>query len=226
MTIASASKWLYGAYVAQIKPFEPTDIKFLNFHSGYTVFRGCEQTETVGQCVGGYRASTENKFDYSGGHMQKHATLMGLGDLTNVPLGTEIGDNLGISVAYNQPQLAGGAVMAASDYAVFLRRLLTNQLFLGGMLGTYKVPTFGPNAISAPIPTDEQWHYSLGHWVEDDPVVGDGAYSSAGAFGFYPWIDSTKTYYGIIARSEIGGAFDSVRCGRVIRRAFMTGVSQ
>jgi len=31
--------------------------------------------------------------------------------------------------------------------------------------------------------------------------VGDGAFSSPGAFGFYPWIDRTKTNYGVLARS-------------------------
>ena len=66
------------------------------------------------------------------------------------------------------------------------------------------------------------WHYSLGHWVEDDPAVGDGAFSSPGAFWFYPWIDQSKTYYGIVARKDhAGSAVDSVNCGREIRKAWM-----
>ena len=41
--------------------------------------------------------------------------------------------------------------------------------------------------------------------MEDDPAVhGDGAFSSPGAFGFYPWIDSSKSYYGIISRQQTG----------------------
>lgn len=80
----------------------------------------------------------------------------------------------------------------------------------------------------APIPPGESWHYSIGHWVEDDPVVGDGAFSSPGAFGFYPWIDATKSYYGILARnvSGAGSVGDSVDCGRLIRKAWTTQTPQ
>jgi hypothetical protein len=79
----------------------------------------------------------------------------------------------------------------------------------------------------------EAWHYSLGHWIEDDPVVGDGSFSSAGALGFYPWIDKTSTYYGMLVREDQGaagtGAFEgyqSAVCGRLIRQAWMSGVEQ
>jgi hypothetical protein len=96
----------------------------------------------------------------------------------------------------------------------------------------------GCNAIAGQSPITvasngaEAWHYSMGHWIEDDPIVGDGAFSSPGALGFYPWIDSSRTYYGIIARSNLNataGDFDgykSVVCGRLVRRAWDTGVEQ
>jgi hypothetical protein len=94
-------------------------------------------------------------------------------------------------------------------------------------------PATCPEASYAPIPADESWHYSLGHWVEDDPLVGDGAFSSPGAFGFYPWIDASKTNYGVLARhvnvSVTGDdpvAVASVMCGRNIRRAWATGTAQ
>jgi hypothetical protein len=77
-----------------------------------------------------------------------------------------------------------------------------------------------------PFP-QEAWHFSIGHWVEDNPATnGDGAFSGAGSFGFYPWIDSTKSYYGIVSRNEQYGAYPSVQCGRLIRRAFITGIEQ
>lgn len=77
------------------------------------------------------------------------------------------------------------------------------------------------------MPSSESWHYSIGHWVEDDPVVGDGAFSSAGSFGFYPWIDADKTTYGVLARSEsAGNGIDSVDCGRLVRRAWITAVAR
>lgn len=88
-----------------------------------------------------------------------------------------------------------------------------------------------------PIP--EPWSYSMAHWVENQtacigsagtlvPCTGDGAASSPGSDGFYPWIDSSATYYGILARyvDEAGVGFQSAQCGRLIRKAFLTGVIQ
>ena len=77
------------------------------------------------------------------------------------------------------------------------------------------------------MPSSESWRYSIGHWVEDDPVVGHGAFSSAGSFGFYPWIDADKTTYGVLARSEsAGNGIDSVDCGRLVRKAWITAVAR
>jgi len=97
-------------------------------------------------------------------------------------------------------------------------------------LGTHAVctnPATCPTALNTPSPANESWHYSVGHWVEDDPVVGAGAFSSAGAFGFYPWIDAGKARYGILARSSgTGSGFESVMCVRLIRKAYATAVVQ
>ena len=70
------------------------------------------------------------------------------------------------------------------------------------------------------------WHYSIGQWVEDDPVSGDGAFSSPGAFGFYPWVDAGKSWYGIVARSVTNGYYESAQCGGLICKAWLTGVAQ
>ena len=54
VNIASASKWLYGAYVVERRGaagLSGSDIKFLNFRSGYTSFTSCSPTQTVGSCV-------------------------------------------------------------------------------------------------------------------------------------------------------------------------------
>jgi hypothetical protein len=81
--------------------------------------------------------------------------------------------------------------------------------------------------VLSPAPNDEAWSYALGHWVEDDPLVGDHAFSSAGALGFYPWIDASRTWYGVLARRAPtpGGqqGVVSLRCGRLIRQAWVTG---
>ena len=114
-------------------------------------------------------------------------------------------------------------------YATFLRKLLGNQLQLGALLGSDPVctnPDTCPSAVYSPVAGDLSWHYSLGHWVEDDPVHGDGAFSSPGALGFYPWIDAGKKSYGVLARVAFGGADESAACGALIRKAWATGTVQ
>ena len=239
MSIASASKWLYATYFVQKQGgvLSAADVKSMNFTSGYVSFSMCLQGQTVQQCVdyannGDYTATADGKFSYGGGHMEKHASLNGLGALTNVPLAAEIRSQLGtdVALAYSQPQMAGGGVTSADDYARVLRKILAGSLKMRDALGTNAVctnPATCPTALNTPSPANESWHYSVGHWVEDDPVVGDGAFSSAGAFGFYPWIDAGKTTYGIVARSSgTGSGFDSASCGRQIRKAWATAVPQ
>jgi len=238
MSIASASKWLYGTYVAEKRAGALTadDYRFLNFESGYTSFTTCDQGQTVAACQatgtnGDYTAANDGKFLYNGGHMEAHAVVNGLGALNNAGLAAELKSQLSPegNLLYTQPQLAGGVATSAGAYASVLRKMLGGQLRMSALLGSHPVctnPRSCANAVSAPIPSSESWHYSIGHWVEDDPNVGDGAFSSAGLFGFYPWIDASKTWYGVIARVAPAGALDSVDCGRIIRKAWLTGQAQ
>ena len=154
---------------------------------------------------GDYTAANDGKFFYNGGHMEAHAVLFGLGALNNAGLAAELKSQLSPdgSLFYTQPQLAGGVYTSSAAYASVLRKMLGGQLRMGALLGSHPVctnPRSCVNAVSAPIPASESWHYSIGHWVEDDPNVGDGAFSSAGLFGFYPWIDASRTWYGVLAR--------------------------
>lgn len=245
MSIASASKWLYGAYVAEKRGGVLTDedIQYLHFQSGYTSFLpiGCDVNDTVNSCLargnnGDLNTAAVGKFSYNGGHMQKHASLpapgMALGTFNSAAFATEMRSLLGneINLSYTQPQPAGGVRTSANDYAIFLRKLLNNQLQMSALLGSHKVctnPATCPTALNTPITNGLDWNYSIGHWVEDDAAHSDGAFSSAGAFGFYPWVDVTKTWYGIVARSnELGGGNESADCGALIRKAWVTGVAQ
>ena len=250
MPIASASKWLYGADVVQRQQgqLSESDVKFLTFRSGYTRFSRCLPSQTVDACVAYasnniYVPAADGKFSYGGGHMEKHASLNGLGPMDNAALGAAIQSQLGsdVAIAYSQPQLAGGVYTSADAYAVFLRKLLSGQLLMKAALGTHAVctnPATCAQARNAPIPQSESYHYSIGHWVEDDPVNGDGAFSSAGAFGFYPWIDAGKSWYGIVARRDTSGTSDpgdpdaaghgfaSAQCGQLIRAAWIEGVAK
>ena len=248
MAIASASKWLYGAYVVQWRQGQLTDsdVKFLTFRSGYTSFSRCLPGQTVDACEayqnnGVYSPRTDGYFSYGGGHMEKHASEIGLGPADNAGLAAALQGQLGsdIALTYTQPQLAGGVATSADNYALFLRKILSGQLLMKAALGTHAVcanPATCAQALNTPVPSSESYHYSIGHWVEDDPVNGDGAFSSAGAFGFYPWIDASKSWYGIVARKDgsriadpdnpdaAGHGFDSLQCGRLIRAAWMDGV--
>jgi hypothetical protein len=248
MAIASASKLVYGAWVGEQRGGDLTrdDVEFLHFTSGYTEFDRCLKDQTVAECQslrsrrihnGGHVAANDGRFFYSGGHMQKHATLMGLGPDDDAALASDIGSVLGVQgFEYLQPQLAGGMRTSAADYGRLLQRIVAGQLKMRGLLGTHAVctnPATCPTAAYTPVPPDESWHYSIGHWVEDDPVAGDGAFSSAGAFGFYPWIDASKRWWGVLARVSADGldsddphqhpGAKSVYCGREIRAAWVSG---
>ena len=239
MSIASASKWVYSTYFVQRQSgiLTDADIKFMTFTSGYTDFSQCSQGQTVQQCVDSdnnniYSPAADGKFSYGGGHTEKHASINGLGPLTNAPLAAEIMSQIGsdATIAYSSPQLAGGIYTTADHYAQMLRSILSGSLKMHDALGTHAVctnPQTCPTALNTPIPQTVSWHYSIGHWVEDDPATGDGAFSSAGAFGFYPWIDAGKTTYGIVARSSgAGSGYDSAQCGALIRKAWATGTAQ
>lgn len=259
MLVASASKWLFGAYVVQLRngTLNANDIAALTMKAGYTnltygtcirLNRMTQDALTVNQCFtsasnsGGnnadFSATHNGKYFYNGGHFQFLANGdLQLGATNNATLKTAVAAQLGqdFIFSYDSPQLAAGVVTSGADYGFFLRKILSNQLRMRDALGTQAVctnPLTCPTAVSTPIGTSESWHYSLGHWVEDDPVKGDGAFSSPGAFGFYPWIDASKTYYGVLARYSLpisagdSVASDSVDCGRKIRKAWSTAVVQ
>ncbi len=262
-SIASASKWVYGTYVVQLRgaasALTSTDIPFLNFTSGYTNMGSddtgsqCPSTnspDTINVCLVATNSNdgltyshqfpvTTGKFDYDSGHLENHASLYGgLGDVRDINLGSTVAGELGagITLTYTEPLMAGGIYTNATNYASILRNILSGALQMRDALGTNAVctrPSSSCNAVYSPIP--EAWHYSMAHWVEDDPATnGDGSFSSAGAFGFYPWIEPTKLYYGVISRQASvtpGGTptqngYASAQCGRLVRRAWDTGVQQ
>lgn len=249
MRFASATKWLYAGFVAQRRAgrLQAWDEHMLSLRSGYTHFAGCQPGQPVDACLAWqdndqYEADADGRFFYGGAHMQKHASLMGLGALDAPALAAEMRQALGEDVAIGMAQArpAGGATGTPGSYARFLRKLARGELALAPLLGTASVcasPQRCPQgeALSGPAPAEERWHYSLGHWVENDPVAGDGAFSSPGAFGFYPWLSADHRLYGMLARdvgaddaetAGEGAGIASARCGRLIRRAWVSGLAQ
>lgn len=265
MTIASASKLPFAAYVVEkynITGADSSFVPYLNFTSGYSNFdnQQCLLATTVSACNnGGINAqeAANHIFHYEGGHMQQLAAAppgtdgLGFGNMTAAQLTTEVDGTLGLpesDFAFVTPQPAGGIQTTAREYAVFLRRLLadsSNPLRIATMLDddarcTQYDPTTCPNAAPPTSSTvnllPDNFHYGLGHWIEDDPVTSanNQAYSSAGAHGFYPWVSKPdRKLYGVLARNAISGetngtgeGYDSLQCGRLIRKAWTTSTEQ
>lgn len=252
LPISTASEWIFGAYVVQLRglTLSAQDVQALTMRSGYTnlQFERCVQgarakvrPDSVRDCfhsghlTGGsnadYRAARVDRFFYNGGHFQQWAVNdPHLASLSAAALTAVIGGQLGTAAAfsYDAPALDAGIRTTPGAYAGFLRRILSGQLLMHDRLGADAVctnPSHCRTALSTPLPQTEDWHYSLGHWVEDDPRVGDGAFSDPGLRGFYPWIDAGKSYYGVVARfsSAPGAHVVSMQCGRLIRKAWLTG---
>jgi CubicO group peptidase (beta-lactamase class C family) len=246
LNIASASKWVYAGMVLERDGDDPAARRYLNLTSGYSNFRtsNCPVAGTVAECDPGSRSLSEavgQVFHYDGGHMQRHAIDTGLGPLDAAGLSAYLASVLGpdIGMEYRQPGLAGGIETTPRHYGAFLRRLLTDAgapLQLGALLGSNPVCTFPDGSCKASRLTaiPEAWHYSIGHWIEDDPAttpVENIAFSSPGSFGFYPWVDATRTTYGMLARQTktftgVDEGYASVKCGRLLRLAWITGIPQ
>jgi hypothetical protein len=129
-----------------------------------------------------------------------------------------------VKVDFKNLSLAGGAFAQPSQYSTFLRETLKGTFQLKNFLGKNAVcthPKTCKDAVYSPVPAG--WKYSYHHWVETGPSGQIEAYSSPGMFGFYPWIDVSQQYYGVVAREAKGrGAYwESVLCGQAIRRAFL-----
>lgn len=232
MPIASSSKLIYAAYVAEKHKgiYSSDDIRFLNFTSGYTEFQKCNIYDSIGTCASLviFHPENVNKFDYSGGHMEKHAaTVMGLSNLKSSDFSKEINSTLGTSFVYTYPQPAAGARASAANYAVLLNKILNNKIELGLHLNENLVCTSysicPDKAVYGASPSPEPWSFSMGYWYENQPVTGDNTSSAPGALGFYPWVNKATGTYGILARNSqsLRAGWNSVQCGREIRKAYL-----
>ena len=234
LLIASASKIVFAAYIVERTHgnLSSKELPYLQMTSGYDSLNYllCTTAKTPLDCFNtrnNNKITTNHigKFSYNGGHFQKLMIDFGLGDLNNSDLTKDLQNILGgdIKISYKSPQAAGGMSSSPAEYAKFLRKILRGELYISNLLGSYSECTLPSNCSSAVYsPSPYDWHYSIGHWVEDDKR-GDGAYSSAGALGFYPWISRDKTYYGIFAREDrqLQAYIESADCGKLVRKAFM-----
>jgi hypothetical protein len=251
MPIASASKWIFGAYVVERFKDNLANVDFqaMTMRSGYVSFNDgtCGPNMSIDACSavgsnGMLTPSQVGRFHYDGAHFLHYSAEsvdaggLGLGAMKPPAFTDELKSYLGteLDFAYATPDPAGSIRTSAAVYGQFLRKVLAGQLAISQHLGDGKVCTLAgpdcPDAVAGGSPAAPYaWHYSYGHWVEDDPSAGDGAFSSPGAHGFYPWIDASRSYYGVLARDVTSMGLiskESVLCGQAIRRAFMTGTAQ
>jgi hypothetical protein len=254
--IASASKFVFGAYMVQSTSGQLTTAaeQELRMLSGYYGLNpgACSSSADVTDCLNAgspgpnysFNAAYVGKFYYGGAHDEFFAATpvasggLGLGADTTADLNALILPVvLNPGFKYGFPEFAGGISSTPVEFAAFLQSIVANKLLLHDFLGVNPVCTLPgscANAVMSPIPV--AWHYSYNHWVEDDPT-GDGSFSSPGAFGFYPWITADKKLFGVLAREDKAGGgsgdgdgagpgYDSAACGLKLRQAWSSGRTQ
>lgn len=229
--LGAATKWLFAAYVAERRggALGPGDIAALTMTSGYSKLNtvACRGASTVADCPSpGPNPEHVGRFYYNNGHAQHLAMELGLARMEPRALADEINGVLQLSapVGFDAPQVSAGFLTPAA-YGEFLRGLVDRRAHLAPLLGRYATCTLCLNGLYSPAP--KPWSYSLGHWVEDGPGD-DGALSSPGLFGFYPWISADRATWGLLARNHLSkdAWWASARCGALMRRAWATGREQ
>lgn len=250
--LASASKWPLGAYAFEryggLPPLDVSDaLLMLSGFDGFSPLL-CPLVARVKNCFNLIGNHTQvpgliGTFNYDGGNSQYAAAdagLLGLGEYTAAQLTTEIMGTLGSGMIYQYPAVSAGVRASAAQYAAFLQSMMTPPASGGLIMHDYldpawTIPTLPCAGGGTGCSVTGTVAFSYGHhyWLENNPTAGelangtpigpgDGAFSSPGAYGFYPWISADKTLYGVVSRQALlGTAYQaSLACGQAIRYAF------
>lgn len=139
MVLASASKWVLGAYMLEVNggPAPKAQRDVARMLGGYPDFdyAVCQSANTVAECfhrIGNHTHDPvlDGTFFYSGANSQYLATdssLLDLGSLTISELSTKMQDTLGITMSYQYPALSAGLEANAETYAEFLKKLVMSH---------------------------------------------------------------------------------------------------
>jgi CubicO group peptidase (beta-lactamase class C family) len=186
-----------------------------SFTSGLPGDHAClgDQTMTLATCVeqirlGGLIAAPGTQFYYGGASMQVAGRVAEVAtgqswltlwyDRLKTPLGMT---NSGFGPVPN-PQIGGGMGATLGEYSKLLQMHLGRGVFNGqrvlspgAVIEMQKDQTFGVPLAYTPHPDPRR--YGLGIWR--DVVNGQAAVqlSSQGKFGFSPWLDNDRDYFGI-----------------------------
>jgi D-alanyl-D-alanine-carboxypeptidase/D-alanyl-D-alanine-endopeptidase len=168
---------------------------------------------------GGLDSPPNQSFNYGNEHMQIAALAMvqSRGKTINAIMRERLLDRLNVSAetrytvgAGDNPNYGGGMRSTGEDYGLVLAAILRGDIFadrtgfLTDRVASRPVATVPP-AISQ---NRLAWYYGWGFWKEcsgptyttacnSAPVI-----SSAGAFGFTPWVDFNRGYWAVIVTEE------------------------
>lgn len=206
---------------------EVTLEQLLSFTSGMAdppVNASCtsDPRQTLQACArelydGAFQFAPGTAFYYGSSHFHVAAAMaeVATGSRWVDLVAAELAGPLGLSAdtgfvarAANNPLVAGGMRSTARDYATYLEAFFTGRHLPNWTTALSEDRTaqvvFEASPVAVALP-GSAWHYALGHWIEcnsdrfDPDCVDDRIYSSPGAFGFYPWIDRSAGYWGVLA---------------------------
>ena len=215
--------------------------QLLSFTSGLTRDADCQREVaiTLAECaeeIGALPlvAAPGTRFDYGGAHMQVAARMAEVvtGSNWNAVFRAQLADPLGLSaevryttlprqrIGLSNPLAGGGLAATVDEYARLVEAALGAQADVQGVAidpdlaaAIFRSPY--PEAVRGMVPElaeVQDFGYGLGAWLEcDTPGTGCDIASSAGLFGWMPWVDREAGYIGILAME--GSAVPGVATG-------------
>lgn len=215
--------------------------QLLSFTSGVERDADClrEVAITLAQCAAEIGAlplvaAPGTRFDYGGSHMQVAARMAEVvtGSNWNAIFRAQLADPLGLDaevryttlprqrIGLSNPLAGGGLAASVDEYASLVEAALGAQSDVQGVAidpdlaaaifrSPYPEATRGMTPELAEV---QNFGYGLGAWLEcDTPGTGCDIASSAGLFGWMPWVDREAGYIGILAME--GSAVPGVATG-------------
>lgn len=138
-----------------------------------------------------------------------------------------------VTPSTTNPRIAAGVNSTANDTARFLQAMLNGSLITQTDIYVQD-RTAGLPILNTPDATENfgQWHYALGSWRECDDIPfsiacsSQRTVSSPGAFGWTPWIDYDRSYWGVIAaQAGFTGSIESVRLEQELQPLIATALA-
>lgn len=180
----------------------------------------------------GLAAEPGSEFSYGPTHLHIAAAMaevasgLGYSELfeQSLVMGLSLSDKTRLQVpSRTNPRVAGGAQTSVNDQIKVLQALLN-----GGALT--QTDAFYADGTAAPVVFDyrppavvNDWHYAQGAWricekqLWDESCSNTQVLTSPGAFGWTPWIDADRQYFGLIAVDDKSADSASLRSTELLR---------